>query len=181
MDLQTFGVACIVFLLLGGIYSTYRKSHQVYCEFEGEDGTIERKWENVKKGYVVFRDLRFELMPERMSTMLYKGGIHFFFPLRASCLLYTWESGWPRDPRNKWRTSISPRVRNVINTQQMLESYFKTSSPATASKKQTFIEKYLPYIIVIVVIIGGYYLYSTQQGMMQVINMMQQQINTLVR
>jgi hypothetical protein len=179
----TVPIAYVVIILLvvfAGAYSAHKKRSQIFCWFEGEDGTNEHRWVKDTDGWVIFRRYKFKIMPERMSNMWVKTGIHWLFPTRASCLSFTWYSQYPRDPKNFGRTLISPQVRKIINKSDLMESYVKTSSPGS-SKRETFLSRYGVIIAIVLVAIVGIYLYTNMQGMMSVINAMQQQINTIAR
>jgi hypothetical protein len=162
-----------------GIYATYSKRNKIFCDYEGEDGTYEYKWIKDVDGWVIFRGYKHKIMPERMSTVWVKTGIHYLFPTRAMHLSFAWYSAWPRDPKNFGRTVISPKVRKVIDKSALVESYFKTSTPSS-SKKEGGISKYLPIILVVVVVILAFWMYSNMQSLAGGLNHLQQQINTLV-
>lgn len=171
----------IALMLIGaGVYATYGKRNKVFCFYEGEDGTNEFKWMKDNDGWVVFRGKKHKIMPERMSTMWLRTGIHILFPTRVMCHSYTWESAWPRDPRNKGRTILSPSVRNVIDKSDLVKSYFKTSSPTTPSKKQSILMQYLPLIAIGIVVIVAIYMYTNMQGLAAGLNALQQQLNTVL-
>jgi hypothetical protein len=179
MSVPLFPFAIAILLLLGGIYSTYNKRNKIFCWFEGEDGTNEHKWVTDNAGWVIFRRFKFKIMRERMSTMFVNSGIHFLFPTKASCLFFAWYSQYPRNNKNYGRTVISPQVRKVINKSELVESYFKSSSPSTM-KKQGALMQYLPLIAICLVVIIGYYLYSNDQSIAKNLAIMQGQIQTLL-
>jgi len=171
-------IVIIIMVLLAGIYGTYSKRNKVFCFYEGEDGTKEFKWMTDKDGWVIFRGHKHKIMPERMTTWWVKTGIHMLFPTRVQFLSYTWESAWPRDPKNHNRTVIDPRVRKIIDQSSMMESYFKTSSP-TASKKQGLLEKYGVMIAIVIIVIIGVFVWQNTQSNVRNFETMQNQINSL--
>lgn len=180
LSVPLFPVVIIGLLFLAGVYSTRKKRGQIFCWFEGEDGTDEFKWVKDTEGWVIFRRYKFKIMPERMSSIWISGGIHWLFPTRAQCLKYSWSSQYPRDPKNFGRTIISPQVKKIINKSETVESYFKTSSPG-AKQKQSTLMQYLPLISIILVVLVGYFLYSNMQNLAMGLNALQQQINTIAR
>lgn len=172
----------IVLMLFGaGVYSSYKKRGQIFCWFEGEDGTNEHKWVKHTDGWVIFRGYKYKIMTERMGNVWIRSGIHFFFPTRSPSLSFVWYSAWPRDPKNFSRTVISPQVRKVINLSEMVMSYFKTSTPTSTGKKQGILEKYGVIIAIVLVVIVAVYLYTNMQGLAEGMNALQNQINTLAR
>lgn len=169
----------IIMVLLAGAYETRKKRGQVFCWFEGEDGTNEHKWVKEEDGYVIFRRKKYKIMTERMSTVWVKTGIHMIFPTRAPSLSFVWYSEYPRDPRNYMRTVINPSVRYVINLTEMVKSYFQTSSPTAATAKQKSLDKWLPYIALLLIVILGWYVFQNQQQISGWMSQIQNQINNL--
>jgi hypothetical protein len=168
----------VLIFIAAAIYSTYKKRGQIFCYFEGEDGTDEYKWVKYQSGYVIFRNYKFKVMTERITNMWYKGGIHLLFPTRVPVLKYSWYSEYPHDPKNFGRTVVNPQVRKAINKSETFESYFKTSSPSV-KQSMGFMQRWLPLIAIGIVVIVAVYLYNNQQTMMAMFNSMQNQINTL--
>ena len=179
MSSQTLPIILVVMLFLAGVYATYSKRSKIYCSFENSDGTVEFKWVSNKDEFVYHRGYKFDVISERIQTVWVHNGIHQLFPTKASYLAYNHASAYPRDFRNQGRTVLNPKVRKIIDKAATLESYMRTSS-GVASKKQGLLQQYLPMILVVVMIIGGYFLYSQINSVKTVINIMQNQINTML-
>lgn len=179
MNSQTFPIFLAIILLLAGAYSTHKKLHQIFCFFEGEDGTKEFKWMTDKDGWVIFRGRKYKIMTERLSTFVVRSGINYIFPTKASYLSFTWESAWPRDPRNHNRTVIDPKVRKNIDLSSLVESFFKTSSPAIKGK-QGFLVQWLPIIAIGLVVILGFWTYSNFTGIAKTLAIIQNQMNAII-
>lgn len=179
MSIPLFPFALVIMILLAGVYATYSKRNKLFCDYEGEDGTYEYRWIKDNSGYVIFRGRKHKIMPERMSTVWVRAGIHWLFPTRAMHLSFVWYSEFPRDPKNFSRTIVDPKVRKVIDKSELLLSYFRTSTSA-AAKKEGFFSRYGLIIVVVIVIIMGFWMYQNMQTLAAGMNHMQQQINMLL-
>jgi len=179
LSIPLFPFVLLIMVFLAGVYSSYSKRSKVFCDYEGEDGTYEYKWIKETDGWIIFRGYKHKIMPERMSTVWIRTGIHYLFPTRAMHLSYAWYSAWPRDSKNFSRTVISPRVRKVIDKSALVESYFKSSTPSS-TKKDGMLTKFFPIIVVVILVIMGFWTYTNMQGLSNGLNQIQQQINTLL-
>jgi hypothetical protein len=167
-----------ILVILGGMFATRQKRSQIFCWFEGEDGTNEHKWVKEVEGWVVFRNKKYKIMTERMSNMWVKGGIHAIFPTRASSLSFVWYSQYPRDPRNFSRTVVSPQIKKILNIQEIMESYFRTQN-ASAKGKQSILQKYGWIIGLAVIGLLFWYLNNADQQILNIIRDLANRINTL--
>lgn len=179
MDFSTFAMVVIIAAFVLGVYSTRKKRSQIYCRFISRDKTVEEKWVTVKDDYVIFRNYKFDILPERFTSFWLTKGIHYLFPTRVNFLAYTWKHKVPLDPDTGNYELLDPATRKLIDKNEWVKSYSKNMSPQTATAKQSVLMRWLPLIGVVLFVIVGFYLYQNQQSIMSTINAMQQQMNAI--
>lgn len=180
MSIPAIPFLIVLLLFAAGVYSAYSKRNKLFCWFEGQDGTDEFKWVNIKDGNVIFRGFKYDIVPERITNLWLKSGIHFFFPTRVGCHKYVWYSRWPRNPKDYGRTIMNAQVRKTIDKSELVSSYFKTSTPSS-NKKESVLSRWFPLIAIGVIVIMGFYFYSNMQSLSAGLTHIQNQINTLVK
>lgn len=181
MSIPILPFVIVLLIFMAGVYSAYSKRSKIFCWFEGEDGTDEFKWITNKDGYIIFRGFKFDIVKDRITSLWWTSGIHKLFPTRVNCLKYSWYSRFPHDPRNYGLTVISPRVRKSIDKAEMVKSYFQTSTPTTTTRKEGFIQRWMPLIAVGVIVIMGYYFYTNMQSLSAGLAALQNQINAITK
>ena len=180
MSFSTFLVVIVVLMFIMAYYSTNKKRNQILCRYSGKDKTIEQKWLNADKGYVIFRGRKFDVITRRIQSFWFTSGIHYLFPTKVNYQEWSWYSRFPHDPDNYENVWETPEVRDAINTSELVQSFYKTTTP-TATKKKSMLEAYLPFIILIVVVLGGFFLYTNIQGIAAHVASMQNQINSIAK
>lgn len=176
---QTLFTTIIVVLFLYGVWATNEKRGKIYCEYQGIDKTVEHKWIKVTDKKVKFAKRQFDVLPECISSYWDRKGIHALFPMKVNYLHFAFYSRYPLDPNDYQRTWYTPELSGMINLEDQLKSFFKNFTPSKTTGKLSPLMQYLPLITILLLIIVGFFLYSQQEGMKQVINMMQNQINSI--
>ena len=173
----------IIILLLFGYasFSSRKLRNKLYCHYTGQDKTEEDKWTTMKAGNVVFRGLKFDILPDRITSFWLTTGIHWFFPTRVNYAKFSWYSRWPHNPNNYNLTIMgNPAVRNAIDKSELVESYFKTSTP-TVTKKQGMIAQYLPLVTIVLIVCIAFYCYSNFEAISVQFAAMQNSINAVTK
>lgn len=166
-------------LFVGAIYSTNAKRNKIYCFYRGRDNTIQARWVNMNDSYVLFPpNKKFRVLPERMSSFWYKGGIHFFFPTKVNSLEYSWQSIYPVDPHNYQNTWVTPEIYRIHNTENAFSSYGKGFAPQT-DKKQGLIMRWLPLIAILLIIIVAFWVYSNFNAISGALTDITNRVNTI--
>ena len=177
-SLQTFITFIAIIIFVYASYETRRKKHQLFCQYTYKDGTMTEKWVGIKSDYVIFDNKKFDILPDRIGSFWMAKGIHMFFPTRVNYARYSWDSRWPHDPKTYKHVIVSPRVRKIINKEELVESYYKTQTP-TSAKKQTFMQQYGLFIVIGLVMLVAFYLYNNDQTIAKHISDLANKINAL--
>ena len=180
MSPTTLLVVVVILLVVAAWYSTNSKRNKILCFYRGRDKTLENRWVNVTDSFATFRNKIFYVDTRRIVNFWYKGGIHFIFPTKVSCLEYNWNSPFPHDPDDykiNWET---PEARKLINLEDSIKAYGKSFIPTT-NKKQNALMQYLPIIAIVLVVILGFWMYSNNNSTSGILNQMNDKINTIVK
>lgn len=180
MDILTvIAVMAILFAVMAW-HATNSKRNKILCLYSGRDKTDEERWINADKGYVIFRGRKFDVISRRITSFWLTRGIHWLFPTKVNCLKYSWYSRFPHNPddyRDVWET---PETRRAIDTSELVQSYFRTSTP-TAAKAPGMLQQYLPWIAILLVVLVGFYLYTNIQGLGQHIAAIEESLKAITR
>lgn len=178
MSPLTLFTAFILVLFLFGVYVTRQKAGKILCFYDGVDKSVEKKWVKVQDKKVTFSRMKFDIIPDCIQSYIDRSGIHYLFPTKVNVLRFVWYSRYPVNPNDYKRTWDTPELRNMLNLEEQLKSFFKNFVPPN-TKKVSGLTQYLPIIAIFLVIAVGLIMFSQLEGMKQVINMMQNQINTI--
>jgi hypothetical protein len=171
----------VVMLFVAAWYSTNSKRNKIYCFYRGRDNTIQARWVNLTDSFVLFPpNKKFRVLPERMTSFWYKGGVHFFFPTKVNSLEYSWQSIYPVDPHNYQNTWVTPEVYKIHNTENAFSSYGKGFAPQSG-KKQGMIMQYLPIIAIVLIVILGFWVYSNFTTIASSLTDLTNKVNTIVK
>lgn len=166
-------------LFLFGVWSTNSKRGKLYYSYLSVDGTVENGWAKVEDKKIKVRGGKFDVLPECVVSLWDRKGIHALFPTRVNYIYLVHYSRYPLNPHDYKRTWDTPELRNMLNLEEQLKSFFKNFTPPKTQKASGLLQ-YLPLITILLLLVVGFFLYSQQEGMKQVINMMQNQINTVM-
>lgn len=181
MSIDQLLLAIVIIVFVASAYSAQSKRNKVLCHFTGQDKTEEDKWVKMKPGGTVdFRGMRFDIVPDRITSFWLTKGFHYLFPTRVNYCKFSWYSRWPHDPNDYNVTSMNPAVRKAFNKNEWVTSFTRSSSP-TAAKKQSMLAAYLPIITLAVMVIAGFYFYTELEGMKSFMAQLQNSFNTLAK
>lgn len=181
MNPQMLFTIIIAMLFVAAWYSTNSKRNKIYCFYRGRDNTIQARWVNMTDSYVLFPpNKKFRVLPERMSSFWYKGGIHFFFPTKVNSLEYSWNSIYPLNTQDYQKSWVTPETYKIHNTEDAFRSYGKGFAPKD-NKKQGMLMQYLPIICVVLIVIVGFWAYTNFNAIGDALTDISNKVNTIVK
>lgn len=179
MDFQTFFFALIVILLVAAVYSTQGKKNKLLVHYTRRDRTEFDKWVKLTDNYVILDNKKFDVLPNKITSMWHTKGINWLFPTRVNYIKFSWYSRFPHDPDNYNITVIDPAVRNAINKSETFLSYARSFQPQT--KKKAGLTQYLPMITLILVIAVAAYFYVNMDELGRQMFNLQQSFNAITK
>jgi len=166
MSPQTLIVVMAIIILFLAWYANTSKRNKILCRFRRVNKTMIAKFVRMHSRYVIFDGGKYDIVPSRIVFQWYTAGIvHMLFPQWVATLDYAYDSSAPLNPNTLTYNWETPRVRQAINASELVESYFKTSTPSPTGKKQSVIMQYLPFIAILLIVIVGVWMYSNQQAL----------------
>ena len=92
-------------------------------------------------------------------------------------LTYSHNSRFPHDPNNLDYNAETPEVRNAINKEEWVLSYYKGAKPSQGkASKLGFLQQWLPLIALIGVVIVFFYFNSKMTGFGHVLDQVIQKL-----
>jgi len=172
----------IVLLIFGYASLTARsKSGKLMVHYTSQTKTESDRWVKEKNGTVIVDNKEFEVLPDAITSFWLTKGFNWFFPTRVNYIKYSWYNRFPHDPNNYSMHIYSPALRKIIDKGEMMQSYFKSSNPATGGKKQSAMMAYLPLITILALVMMAFYFYSNQEVMMQHLMQLQNSMNAITK
>ncbi len=163
MSTQMFFVGILLLVFLYAWYSANKLQNQIHCSYRRVDKTIIEKFTKRHSKYVIFDGAKYEIIPDRISLIRWKRGIHQFLPIWVQHLDYTWDNAYPQDPSKYQNTIVSPEVRNLINQEARMAAFSKGVRDQGVGKKASGLMQYLPLIALGGVIIALFIIYTMSQ------------------
>ena len=167
MDISTL-IALMAILMVGlAWYANSSKRDKIYCTFRRVNKTKIVKFVKMSSRYVIFESKRYDIIPSCVTYEWFdKGLIGMMFPQNVATLDFCPDSRYPLDPNTLQPVVISPEVRQAMNKEEWVKSYAKGFSPQ-ATRKQSLIQQYLPFVSIVLVLLVGVYLYMNMQILSQ--------------
>lgn len=182
MSPQTLIVIMAISILVLAWYANTSKRNKILCTFRRVNKTKIVKFVKMKAQYVIFDGGKYDIVPSRITFQWYTAGIvHMLFPQWVATLDYAYDSSSPLDPNTLSYNWETPRVRQAINAAELVESYFKTSTPSSSVKKQGIFMQYLPFIAIGLVVLVGFWMYNNMQSLSNHMAIIQNQLNAVVK
>jgi hypothetical protein len=146
-------------------YANTSKRNVILCTFHRVNKTIVKKFVKMQGRALIFENRKYDIVPSRISFLWYNAGlIHMLFPQWVAALDFDEGKRWPWDS-NKMNYDIdNPEIRKVINTSDLMKSYFNTANPATANKKISGLMQYLPWVAIGLVVVVYFLLDNKMKG-----------------
>lgn len=173
MDSKTMLIAFLVIIILMLWFSLKNLEGKIKCVFHTKDRTVEEKTLKTTDKMVKFSQGTYEINPRRFSIKWIRLWSVFSFPMLYQ--EWKWDSSQPLDPstfKNSWDT---PEARNASDSEREWRG-FNQGIDTQLGKKQSGLERWLPYITIGVVVIGLFFLYSTFNGKLGIL---EQQLQNL--
>ena len=166
MDAQTLMMVTLGMLALMGWWANYSKRNKILIYYNRVNKTQVTKWVSMKGKHIIFDGLKFDIIPSRIIFRWYNGGlIHMIFPQWVATLTYSYNSRFPHDPNNMDYNAETPEVRNALNLQEWVLSYFRGAKPSQGKpSKVGLVEKYLPWAAILLVVVVAWYFNSKMSG-----------------
>ena len=162
------------------MFSTYSKLGRVLCVYEDESKNVRTGWGKVVNKKIEIFGKRFDVLPQCIQTTRINTGIHKILPMQVSYLHLVWYSRYPINPNDYKRSWDSPELRNMLNLEEILQSFFKNYKPKDPKAKKAIggFSQYLPYIFILIVFIVIMFWVNGQfNGMKNVINEIELQLS----
>jgi len=182
MSPQTFIVIIAIMILVLAWYANTSKRNKILCTFRRVNKTKIIKFQSMKSQYVIFDGSKYDIIPSRITFQWYTAGIvHMLFPQWVATLDYSYDNRMPLDPNKLSYNWETPKLRQAINISEIMESYFKTSTPSSSNKKQNIFMQYLPIIAIALVVLVGFWMYNNMQALSNHMAIVQNQLNAIVK
>lgn len=161
---MNLGVIFLVFVALCVgfyFYEQVKKKNQLYCIFRTPSKTREEKFVPLRSKYVIYRGGKYRVDPRRIQMTWWNRGILGMLGLGfwVPTLDFTWWTGQPFDPENFEITWESPEARNMLSTEEDIIDFAK-GAPPVGGKKESTLQRLLPWIALAGVIIIGFMLFQ---------------------
>jgi len=157
-------------------YSASKLQNQIHCTYHRVDKTVIERFTKRNSKYVVFDGAQYDIVPDRISLIRWKRGIHQFLPIWVQHLDYYWDNKFPKDPSTYQTTIMSPEVKNVINQEARMHAFAKgVQTQGAGIKKVSGIVQYLPYIAIGLGVIAVFWVYTISRH----INVIEQAIKLI--
>ena len=164
MNATTFVLVIVIAVLGMFVYSQYNWRGKVLCLFRRPNRTVIEKKVKLNSRYVTFQGGKYQINPKRIDLMWYtRGFIHSLFPMFIPFLEFKWDSEQAVDPTTFQNTWDTPEARAASREEESYKNLNRSFS--SVSKKQSFIEKWLPWIAIGITLVVGYMVYNMQQDM----------------
>ena len=167
MGIESMIMLMLMALLALAWWSNYSKRNKIYCTFNRVNKTQISKFVKMQSRYVIFDGMKFDIIPSCIVFKYWDTGLAGKVnPQWVATLDFTYGSRFPLNPNTLQTSVISPEVRKTMDKEEWVKSYARSFSPPQ-TRKETMIQKYLPWIIGAVAVIGIGYLYMQMQGINQ--------------
>jgi len=159
-------------------YNARSKANKIFVHYTSIDKTVKEKWININDKTVIFDNKEFHILTERIKSRWLCKGFNMFFPTRVNYIEFSWFSRWPHNPNYYNLTIVDPSVSRLINKQDMVKSYVKSSNPAVG-KTQSKLMSILPVIAILAVALLAVYMFSENEAMKQWMAQIQNGLNAI--
>jgi hypothetical protein len=159
--LGTFLIVVVIFFVAMFFYDMARKKNKIYCTFRTPQKTREEKFVSAKSKYVIWRGGRYKINPKKITTTWWDRGLLGALKIGywVQTLDFTWWTDQPLDPDNFEVTWDTPEVRNMLSSEEDYLDFAKHAAP-TSGKKESGLQRMLPWIMLGVVVILGYLIFQ---------------------
>lgn len=156
MDSQTLLTVLMGAVLVIAVYSTMRLRGKALCVYRSRTRQQIEKFAPIKKGYVIFDEHKYDLLPDRASLFWYNRGINQFFPTWVIKYDFAWDNRFPFNPDTYKITRDMPTVRNALNFNEKYQAFAQGVDKQAKGGKVTFIDKYGVWIAIGLVLVIGF-------------------------
>ena len=166
MNTQVLMFIAVAMLAGMGWYANYSMRDKILIYYNRENKTQITKWVKMRGRYIIFDGKKFDIISSRIVFRYYNGGlIYWLFPQWVATLAYSYNSRFPHDPNNLEINTETPEVRNALNLQEWVLSYFRGAKPSQPKATRSgLIEKYLPWAALVGVGLVFWYFNSKMQS-----------------
>lgn len=163
MNIQTFVLVIVVVFFGLFWYSQHSWKNKVLCLFRKPNRTVIEKKVPLNSRYVIFDGGKYQVNPKRIDLMWYTRGIvHSFFPMFVPFLEFKHDTPQALDPTDFKHTWDTPEARGSTREEERFKALSR-GFQAQAGKKQSSLERLLPWAAIGVTLIIGFMVYQLMQ------------------